>query len=61
MKPDTPPHPRGRALSQAQSPVLRGAPAALERAFQRAQRIARETNTFLVVQQNGQLVKLKVD
>jgi hypothetical protein len=48
-------------ISEAKTPDLRNAPAALERAFLRAQEIARQTNTFLIVQQNGQLVKLKVN
>jgi hypothetical protein len=46
-----------KPISEAKTPDLRNAPAALERAFLRAQ----ETNTFLIVQQNGQLVKLKVN
>lgn len=50
-----------KPISEAQTPDLRNAPAALERAFLRAQEIARQTNTFLIVQQNGQLVKLKVN
>jgi hypothetical protein len=50
-----------KPLSQANSPDLRQLPAALERAFLRAQALAKQTNTFLIVQQNGQLVKLKVN
>lgn len=50
-----------KPISKAKTPDLRNAPAALERAFLRAQEIARQTNTFLIVQQNGQLVKLKVN
>ncbi len=50
-----------KPISEAKTPDLRNAPAALERAFLRAQDIARQTNTFLIVQQNGQLVKLKVN
>jgi hypothetical protein len=50
-----------KPLSQATSPDLRSVPAALERAFLRAQTLAKQTNTFLIVQQNGQLVKLKVN
>ncbi len=50
-----------KPISEAITPDLRNAPAALERAFLRAQEIARQTNTFLIVQQNGQLVKLKVN
>jgi hypothetical protein len=50
-----------KPISEAETPDLRNAPAALERAFLRAQEIARQTNTFLIVQQNGQLVKLKVN
>jgi hypothetical protein len=50
-----------KPLSQATSPDLRHLPAALERAFLRAQALAKQTNTFLIVQQNGQLVKLKVN
>ena len=50
-----------KPLTEAKSPDLRNLPAALERAFLRAQALAKQTNTFLVVQQNGQLVKLKVN
>jgi hypothetical protein len=50
-----------KPLSQATSPDFRQLPAALERAFLRAQALAKQTNTFLIVQQNGQLVKLKVN
>ena len=48
-------------LSTAKSPDFRNAAAAFERARQRAHDIARQTDTFLVVQQDGQLVKLKVN
>ena len=54
------PLPTSRPLSQAKSSDLRGVPAALDRAFLSAQALAKQTNTFLIVQQNGQLVKLKV-
>ncbi len=50
-----------KPISEAKTADLRNAPAALERAFLRAQEIARQPNTFLIVQQNGQLVKLKVN
>jgi hypothetical protein len=50
-----------KSLSEAKSADLRNLPAALDRAFLRAQEIARQTNTYLIVQQNGQLVKLKVN
>ena len=50
-----------KPLSEAKSADLRGMPAALERAYLRAQLLAKQTNTFLIVQQNGQLVKLKVN
>jgi hypothetical protein len=50
-----------KPVTQARSPDLRNLPAALERAFLRAQALAKQTNTCLVVQQNGQLVKLKVN
>jgi hypothetical protein len=50
-----------KPLSDAKSADLRGVPAALERAYLRAQALAKQTNTFLIVQQNGQLVKLKVN
>ena len=49
-----------RPLTQAHSSSLRGALAALERAFAAAQQTAAQTNTLLVVQQNGKLVQLKV-
>jgi hypothetical protein len=50
-----------KSLSEAKSADLRNLPAALDRAFLRAQEIAKQTNTYLIVQQNGQLVKLKVN
>jgi hypothetical protein len=49
-----------RPLSEAKSPDLRNLPAALERAYLRAEALAKQTNTYLIVQQNGELVKLKV-
>ena len=55
-KPITP-----RPLSQAQSADLRALPAALERAFLRAQALARQTQTCLVVQRDGQMIQLKVN
>jgi hypothetical protein len=50
-----------RPISEAKSADLRGIPAALARAAKRAEEIARQTNTYLVVQRNGQLLKLKVN
>jgi hypothetical protein len=49
-----------RPISEAKSPDLRNLPAALERAFLRAEALAKQTNTYLIVQRNGELVKLKV-
>jgi hypothetical protein len=48
-------------ISEAKTPDLRNVSAALDRAFLSAQALAKQTNTFLIVQQNGQLVKLKVN
>jgi hypothetical protein len=50
-----------RPISEAKSADLRGIPVALARAAKRAEDIARQTNTYLVVQRNGQLLKLKVN
>jgi hypothetical protein len=50
-----------RPVSEAKNPDFRGVPAALARAAKRAEDIARQTNTYLVVQRNGQLLKLKVN
>jgi hypothetical protein len=50
-----------RPISEAKSSDLRGIPAALARAAKRAEEIARQTNTYLVVQRNGKLLKLKVN
>jgi flavin-binding protein dodecin len=47
-------------LANAKSSDFRNVQAAVERAGQRARDVAKQTNTYLVVQQNGQLVKLKV-
>jgi Cdc6-like AAA superfamily ATPase len=58
-KPKPPAHPDTRPLSQAQSGSLRGALKALDRAFQAAERIAAQTNTPLIVQQNGKLIHMK--
>ena len=49
------------SLSTAKSADFRNVTAALERAYERAREVAKQTNTCLVVQQNGQLVKLKVN
>ncbi len=50
-----------KPLSEAKSADLRNLPAALERAFLRAQALAKQTDTYLIVQRNGELVKLKVN
>jgi hypothetical protein len=50
-----------KPISQAKDPDLRGAVAAMQRAAQSARLIAKQTNTYLVVEQNGQLVKLTVN
>jgi hypothetical protein len=50
-----------KPLSQAKSADLRNLPAALERAFLRAQALAKQTDTYLIVQRDGELVKLKVN
>jgi hypothetical protein len=50
-----------KPLSQAKSSDLRNLPAALERAFLRAQALAKQTDTYLIVQRDGELVKLKVN
>lgn len=43
------------------SAYLLGVEAALERAFLSAKELARQTDTFLVVQRDGKMVKVKVD
>lgn len=48
-------------FSTAKSADFRNVMPALERAYERAREVAKQTNTYLVVQQNGQLVKLKVN
>jgi hypothetical protein len=50
-----------RPLSEAKSADLRNLSAALERAFLRAQALAKQTDTYLIVQRDGELVKLKVN
>lgn len=50
-----------RPISEAKNSDLRGIPAALARASLRAKEMARQTNTYLVVQRNGQILKLKVN
>ena len=48
-----------KPLSEAKSPEFRGIPAALERAAKAACDLAKQTNTCLIVEQNGQIVRLK--
>ncbi len=48
-----------KPLSEAKSPEFRGIPAALERAAKAAYDLAKQTNTCLIVEQNGQIVRLK--
>jgi hypothetical protein len=50
-----------KPISEAKDPDLRGAVAAMQRAAKSARAIAKQTNTYLVVEQNGKLVKLQVD
>jgi hypothetical protein len=50
-----------KPISQAKDPDLRGAVAAMQRAAASARAIAKQTNTYLVVEQNGQLVNLVVN
>ena len=50
-----------RPISEAKNSDLRGIPAALVRASLRAKELAQQTNTYLVVQRNGQLLKLKAN
>jgi hypothetical protein len=59
MKSAKPPAPP--PLSTAKSADFRNAAAAFDRARQRARDLAKQTDTYLVVQQAGQLVKLKVN
>lgn len=59
MKHEAPP--RFRSIAQAKSADLRGLPAAMERAFLRAEQVARQTKTQLVVQRDGRLLKLEVN
>lgn len=48
-------------LGKEKSAYLLGVEAALERAFLSAKELARQTDTFLVVQRDGKMVKVKVD
>jgi hypothetical protein len=50
-----------KPLSEAKSPEFRGIPAALERAAKAAYDLAKQTNTCLIVEKNGQIVRLKPD
>jgi hypothetical protein len=50
-----------KPISQAKDPDLRGAVAAMQRAAASARATAKQTNTYLVVEQNGQLVNLAVN
>ena len=49
-----------KPISQAKNPDLRGLEAALERAAEMARATAKQFNIPLVIQQNGQMVKLLV-
>jgi hypothetical protein len=48
-----------KPLSEAKSPDFRGIPAALERAAKAAYDLAKQTNTCLIVEKNGQIIRLK--
>jgi hypothetical protein len=50
-----------KPLSEAKSTEFRGIPAALERAAKAAYDLAKQTNTCLIVEKNGQIVRLKPD
>jgi hypothetical protein len=49
-----------KPISQAKDADLRGAAVAMLRAAEAARAIAKQTNTYLVVQENGKLMKLAV-
>ena len=50
-----------KPLKQAKTKDFQYVQAALERAAKRAREIAKQTNTPLVIQQNGRMVKLKFE
>lgn len=50
-----------KPMSEAKNKDFHHVEAALKRAAQRAREIAKQTNTPLIVQQNGRMVKLKVE
>ena len=50
-----------KPLSEERAIYLRRVEVALERAFLQPKETARRTNTHLVVQRNGQLLKLKAN
>ena len=49
-----------KPISEAKDPDLRGAMAAMQRAALAAREIAKQTNTPLIIQVDGKLVRLKV-
>ena len=50
-----------KPISEAKDPDFRGAMAAMQRAALHAREIAKQTNTPLIIQQDGKLVRLKVN
>ena len=60
MSPQLATKPNFGPISEAKTPDLRALPAALERASKAAFDLARQTNTCIIIQQNGEIVRLKV-
>jgi hypothetical protein len=52
---------KAQDLSKAKNPDLRGSLAAMERAAAMARKIAIQTNTSLVVVQDGKLIQIPAD
>lgn len=50
-----------KPISEAKDPDFRGAMAAMQRAALQARDIAKQTNTPLIILQDGKLVRLKVN
>lgn len=48
----------GKEIAESGNPALIGAYAALKRAAIRAREVARATNTYIVIQKNGKIVRL---
>lgn len=48
-------------ISQAKDPAMRGSMAAMQRAAERARRVAIQTDTAIVISRNGKVIHITAD